>query len=58
MHSFVLRGHNSIFKGQLEKKEIIQKKLIKMGGVQTPYSDAVKYLGVTLDKKTYLENVH
>ena len=38
-------------KSNIEKKKYRNKKLIKMEGIQIPFSDSVKFLGVTLDKK-------
>ena len=38
-------------KSSTTRKKYEDKKLIKMDGVQIPFSDSVKYLGVTLDNK-------
>ena len=47
-------------KSSNEKKQYGHKKLIKMDRIQIPFSDSVKYLGVTLDNKltwkTQIEN--
>ena len=38
-------------KSSVTRKKYEGKKLIKMDGQQIPFSDSVKYLGVTLDNK-------
>ena len=38
-------------KSSLTRKKYIDKKLIKMDGQEIPFSETVKYLGVTLDNK-------
>ena len=38
-------------KSNVTRKKYADKKLIKMNGQEIPFSDSVKYLGVTLDNK-------
>ena len=38
-------------KSNIEKKKYSDKKLVKMDGIRIPFSETVKYLGVTLDNK-------
>ena len=38
-------------KSNIEKKKYEDKKLVKMDGIKIPFSETVKYLGVTLDSK-------
>ena len=38
-------------KSNIEKRKYEYKKLVKMDGIKIPFSESVKYLGVTLDSK-------